>query len=420
MLGTRLPRSVPEEFFGKMSAQFADRIAASLPGVLILGSLACFGGGDDAPTNTRDTTNTAEAATQAPIIDTVPAIEAVLRDATDPPSDSGPIEFLPVLDSLRQEIASLRAAIAAQLPGDIQTDIAASDSTPVTAGELVGLTGEQVRETADGLRYVGLRTLWALILLVFAWLLVRLSVWLLERFAERTAARRLFFKKLIPIVRLVIWSGIAYYIVTGVFQVDRSGLVAATAALGVGIGFAAQSVLKNFIGGLIVIFDQPFQVGDKIKVGGTYGEVVNIGMRSTRIITPDDNLVTVPNAQVVEEQVSNANAGALECQTVVDLYLPGWIDVSKAKALAFEAAANSKYVSLNKPIVVFVADEFKETFLTHLMVKSYVIDTRQEGALASDVTERAKTAFLQHGLLGSMTGLRGFPIPNSNTADKSP
>lgn len=71
----------------------------------------------------------------------------------------------------------------------------------------------------------------------------------------------------------------------------------------------------------------------------------------------------------------------------------------KAKAIAYSAAANSRYVYLDKPIVVHVKDEFKETFLTHLKVKAYVIDTRYEFAFASDVTETAKTEFLREGLL---------------------
>jgi small-conductance mechanosensitive channel len=158
----------------------------------------------------------------------------------------------------------------------------------------------------------------------------------------------------------------------------------------------------------VIVFDQPFQVGDKISVSGTYGEVVSIGLRSTRITTPDDNLVSVPNAQVVDGQVSNANAGALDCQVVTDLYLPGWVDEIKAKQIAHEAAASSKYVYLEKPIVVIVKDEFKETFVTHLKVKAYVLDTRYEFLLVSDVTERARRAFREEGLLQPMHGARAY------------
>jgi small-conductance mechanosensitive channel len=125
-------------------------------------------------------------------------------------------------------------------------------------------------------------------------------------------------------------------------------------------------------------------------------------------VTPDDSLVSVPNAQVVDGQVANANAGELNCQVVTDLYLPGWVDEARAKRIAFEAAASSKYVYLNKPIVVLVKDEFKETFLTHLKVKAYVLDPRFEFAFQSDVTERARAGFRDAGLLRKEHGLRAY------------
>ncbi len=202
-----------------------------------------------------------------------------------------------------------------------------------------------------------------------------------------------------PIVRIVLWIFAAYLIVSVIFRVDAQGIFAAAAAVGVAVGFAAQDLLKNLFGGLILVFDQPFQAGDKISVGGTYGEVVSIGLRSTRIVTPDDNLVSVPNAQVVDQQVANANAGELNCQVVTDLYLPGWVDEAAAKQIAFQAAASSKYVYLNKPIVTLVSDVFKETFLTRIRVKAYVLDPRLEFLLQSDVTERARAGFREAGLL---------------------
>jgi small-conductance mechanosensitive channel len=190
-----------------------------------------------------------------------------------------------------------------------------------------------------------------------------------------------------------------YVVLRGIFDVDAQGLFAAAAAIGVAVGFAAQDLLKNIFGGLVILFDQSFQVGDKIQVGGTYGEVTSIGLRSTRIVTPDDNLVTVPNAQVADDQVSNANAGELHCQVGTDLYLPGDVDEGRAKALAYQAAVSSSYVHLEKPVVVLVQDDYDEGHLVQLTVKAYVIDTRYEALLASDITERARRAFRAEGLL---------------------
>ena len=283
---------------------------------------------------------------------------------------------------------------------DVQADTVRVDTVYVLADtSSADPLRAAAKETARDVGRLSLRMLLALLVMMGAFWLVKLAVKALEVLAERSATRRLFFKKLVPSVRLLIWSAAIYYVVAGVFRISAQDLVLAAAALGVAIGFAAQDILKNIFGGIIIVFDQPFQVGDKISVGGTYGEVVSIGLRSTRLVTPDDNLVSVPNTQVVDGQVANANAGALDCQVVVDLYLPGWTDVMRAKAIAYSAAANSRYVYLDKPIVVNVRDEFKETFLTHLKVKAYVIDTRYEFAFASDVTETAKMEFLREGLL---------------------
>jgi len=289
-------------------------------------------------------------------------------------------------EALASRLDSLAAALTAPI-ADTATESAAPQPD-----EVLGEAREQVRNFGVGI-------VWSVLVLAVFNLAIRTLVWLLDQLAERNASRRLFFKRLVPIVRIVLWIFAAYLIVRVIFRVDYQGLVAAAAAIGVAVGFAAQDLLKNLFGGLILVFDQPFQVGDKITVGGTYGEVVSIGLRSTRLVTSDDNLVSVPNAEVVDQQVHNANAGQLHCQVVTDLYLPGWADEVEARRIAFDAAASSKYVYLNKPIVVLVSDVFKETFLTQVRVKAYVLDPRLELLFKSDVTERARVGFRAAGLL---------------------
>ena len=281
------------------------------------------------------------------------------------------------LDSLSNEITSLQQTID-QLRGV---------KAPTDDEEFMSLSSFVIRTFIA-----------VFVLFLFAWL-VRRSVALLEKLAERSEKDSLRWKKGVPIVRIMGWTIAIFLVVYYVYDVDREGFLAAGTALSVGIAFASQDVLKNIFGGIIIIMDQPFQVGDKINVGGTYGAVKSIGLRSTRIVTPDDNLVSVPNAQVVDGQVANANAGQLNCQVVTKLYLPGWVDVMQAKEIAYKAAANSKYVYLDKPIVVNIKDEFKETFLTELNVKAYVLNPKYEFLFASEVTETAKTEFQRAGML---------------------
>jgi small-conductance mechanosensitive channel len=270
------------------------------------------------------------------------------------------------------------------------------EAADTAAAEPAGATLQEVGETA---RSFGLRALGAVLVLVITFFLIKGVAFVLEGLAERNAERRLLYKRLVPIIRVLLWAVALYVVLRGIFDVDAQGLFAAAAAIGVAVGFAAQDLLKNIFGGLVILFDQSFQVGDKIQVGGTYGEVTSIGLRSTRIVTPDDNLVTVPNAQVADDQVSNANAGELNCQVGTDLYLPGDVDEGRAKDLAYQAAVSSPYVYLQKPVVVLVKDDYDEGHLVHLTVKAYVMDTRYEALLASDVTERARRAFREEGLL---------------------
>jgi len=324
--------------------------------------------------------------------DTVtPVIEAATDTAVAPGS--------PTIDSLSARLAEIMATQERILDRLELMEAEGAQGTGSVADTAVDEgQGLDLEEARDEVQSLGVSIFWSLVVLVVFHFLIRALIWILETLAERSVRRRLTFKWLIPITRMLLWGLAGYLIVRTIFRVDAQGLLAASAALGVALGFAAQDLLKNVFGGLIVVFDQPFQVGDKISVGGTYGEVVSIGLRSTRIVTADDNLVTVPNSQVVQEQVANANAGQLNCQVVTDLYLPGRVDEKKAREIAFDAAVTSQYVFLEKPIQVFVSDQFRTTFVTRVRVRAYVLDPRYEFLLQSDITERAREGFRAEGL----------------------
>jgi len=168
------------------------------------------------------------------------------------------------------------------------------------------------------------------------------------------------------------------------------------------LGFAAQDILKNIFGGLLIIFDRPFQVGDRINIGGNYGEVVRIGIRNTDINTLDDSIVTIPNSKIISEHISNANSGALDCMVVVDLWLPVGIEVEKVRKIAFEAAITSRYLNIDKAVTVLFFDHFDNQPATNVKIKAYVLDARYEKGFAGDVTEAAKKALSEANIYETM------------------
>ena len=244
------------------------------------------------------------------------------------------------------------------------------------------------------------KILWALIIFILALLIIRYTTRLLEAISEKWAHLRLGIKRFLPIFRICGWSFVIYIEIAWIFSPPIETLIAVTASTGIAIGFASQDILKNIFGGIMILFDRPFQIGDKIEVGKYYGEVVNIGLRTVRIVTPDDSLVSIPNSEIVNQSVSNANSGESNCQVVAELYLPANIDIEKTRKIASQAAAVSRYVYLKKAITVILKNEIHQgRSMIKLRLKAYVLDIRYEFLFMSDMTETVIRELLAQGIV---------------------
>ncbi|WP_062126311.1 mechanosensitive ion channel family protein [Geofilum rubicundum] len=241
---------------------------------------------------------------------------------------------------------------------------------------------------------------WTLVILLIAYLFIRLLMTVLEAFAEKSAKARITIKSLIPVVRILIWSFILFAIVKGIYNPPVETLLALGASVAIAVGLAAQDLLRNVFGGIMLLFDRPFKVGDKIQIGQHYGEVLEIGLRATRLVTPDDSVVSVPNLELMNASVSNANSGELNCQVVAEIILPIDVDTRKVRKIATEAAQVSKFIYLNKPIVVLFFNEMHErkSYLK-MRLKAYVMDIRYEFQFKSDMTEIVLKELLEQGLI---------------------
>jgi small-conductance mechanosensitive channel len=240
---------------------------------------------------------------------------------------------------------------------------------------------------------------WVIALLVMAWLVERLLAGFLDNLGEQLTDRRLTLKKLKAISRFLIYLTAALLAASTTLRLESQVLLALTGTIGVAVGFAFKDLLASVMAGIILLIDAPFQVGDRVAFGSYYGEVTEIGLRSVRLVTLDDNLVTIPNNAFLSQSVASANAGELDCMVVIPFYIAAGEDFDLACRIIAEATATSGFVFLNKPLVVLVADEFLgERFVTVIRVKAYVLDARYEKAFASDVTRRVKRALRGRGV----------------------
>jgi small-conductance mechanosensitive channel len=239
-----------------------------------------------------------------------------------------------------------------------------------------------------------------LVVLLIVWMGTRFISTVLTNMSERFQNHRLMIKRIIPVFKVSIWSLGLYFVIAGILQPPLETIITVSASVGIAVGFASQDILKNVFGGIMIILDKPFQVGDKIQVDGNYGEVTEIGLRSVRVVTEDDSIVTIPNAEIMNKSVSNSNSSALDCQVVAELYLESSIDINLVTDVCRKAAMTSRYTYLNKPIFVHaVHGTLGPRDFIKIRLKAYVLDIRFEQELRTDMTNLAMSELRRLGLL---------------------
>lgn len=286
---------------------------------------------------------------------------------------------------------------------DDQTGNGNQDEREGVAGENSETAADESRLFDDVQDIISFRKLFSSALVLFViYFVLRFFTSLIENLSERFTSNRLVLKRIIPILKITLWSLGLYFVIAGILDPPIETIITVSASVGIAVGFASQDILRNVFGGIMIILDKPFQVGDKIDIAGHYGEVIEIGLRSVRIVTADDSVVSLPNGELMNKAVSNSNSSALNCQVVAEIFLPACVDMVEVRELAYKAAATSRYVFLNKPIVVNALNEVHyDRFIVKLRVKAYVLDIRYEFRFKSDMTELILAELSDRGILAA-------------------
>ena len=148
--------------------------------------------------------------------------------------------------------------------------------------------------------------------------------------------------------------------------IDLSTLSILAGALGVGIGFGLQNITNNFISGIIILFEQPIKVGDRIEVSEIKGDVIKISARATTVVTNDNISVIVPNSEFISSTVINWSHNDSNVSFRFPVGVAYKEDPAKIKKLLLEVASENKGVlSIPSPDVLF--DEFGDSSLNFFL-----------------------------------------------------
>ena len=221
-------------------------------------------------------------------------------------------------------------------------------------------------------------TLWTLLYFIFlAWLLfyltAKLRKWIVYKILSDS--------KIDLGVRLAVGTIIRYgvlvfglVIVMQTVGINLSTLTVLAGALGVGIGFGLQNITNNFVSGIIILFERPIKVGDRIQVGDVNGDVISISMRSTTVVTNDNISVIVPNSEFISSRVINWSHNDRNVRFNIPVGVAYKEDPEKVKQILLEVADKDEGVLKSpKPDVLFV--EFGDSSLNfnlRIWTNSYI------------------------------------------------
>ena len=254
-----------------------------------------------------------------------------------------------------------------------------------------------VAKLAGLIRWGGL--LFAVLVIFGAMIVLRLIENVSARFSKQFANRRPTIQKYESVARFLVYLVALSLALTLSIRLDSTTVALIGGTFAVAIGFSMRDLVSSFIAGITIMFDRPFQVGDRVDFAGQYGDIIKIGLRSVRMNTLDHNIITIPNNKVLTEVTSSANWGALEMQTALDFYIGVDQDAERAIELIREACLTSPYVFLEQAIPVLAKQMILQDYVVmHLKARPYVFDCKYEKAFETDVHLRVAKAFRAEGI----------------------
>jgi len=220
----------------------------------------------------------------------------------------------------------------------------------------------------------------------------------MERHARRTSSK--LNEALFPLVNRIInvlIALIALIIILHHFGQDVSSLVVSLGVGSLAIALAAQETIANMIGGFVIMTDRPFRVGDRIKLPtGEMGDVQDIGIRSTKILDFDNNLIVSPNADLTKGKIVNYSYPSEQIRIFLDFSLAHGTDIDRARTIITNLASQHPDVLKTPAPAVFLVS-FGEASL-NLQLNGRTNDYHKKFPVETTLREQIYKALAEEGI----------------------
>jgi small-conductance mechanosensitive channel len=220
---------------------------------------------------------------------------------------------------------------------------------------------------------------------------------------------------MINTVARILVIGVAVLVALGQMGIDLSPFLAGAGVVGLALSLAAKDTLANVVAGVLLILDRPFQVGDRIELWsapnetGTWGDVIEVGLRATKIRNPDNIIMVVPNNLIMQRDIVNYTASGSHIRLRIPMAVAYDADVDLAKRLIVEAAMDTEGVKViveaamdtegvkDDPAPIVIVRSFGASEV-NLQLRVWISDARTRRAVGDGITESVKRLFEEHGV----------------------
>lgn len=203
------------------------------------------------------------------------------------------------------------------------------------------------------------------------------------------------------------FAGVIVYVTAAILALDILGVnimpfIAGAGVAGIAIGFAAKDTLSNLIAGVLLIIDRPFEVGDRIEVwsapanSATWGDVLDVGLRATKIRTTDNIIIVIPNNEIMRRDIVNYTTITEEIRVRIPIGIAYDADVKKAKEVIIGIALELDWV-MRDPAPKVVVKSFGDSAV-NLEARVWISEPRKRIDTISHITDRVKEAFEEAGI----------------------
>jgi small conductance mechanosensitive channel len=242
-------------------------------------------------------------------------------------------------------------------------------------------------------------------------LLVFYLLWRLVRLVVRTSLKRTPLDQTAEsmVQKIVQYSilGAGAIVALSAAGTSISTLLASVGVVGLTIGFAAKDALSNLIAGFLIFIDRPFVIGDLVEISGHYGQVEEIKLRSTRIVTSNGLMLTIPNTEVINEIVASyTNYPHLRLDVKVTIAVDE--DISRVRELLLSLVEDDdRYMTSPAPRVLVT--ELND-YNVAMELQAWIHEERKHVPMRSELREKAYTTLIDAGVDMPFETLRLAPI----------